>query len=294
MPDFTRQGIVRKEKIKGYFRQLAGREPTGEELEHWFRSPYASDHLQFVLRDSLPPRPPPDTTALWQWTRRPAGWPGGAGQHSPGSFFVFIPVRNRLDLLEQAAASLGPLRSSLVIVNQTRGALPASLGDVAEIVGSGSFTSMQNQMQRVALEVGVESFAFMHNDARIIGDAGRILAWATEERRQRPSTGIVFTNYDAFAIFYADCVRAVGPWDEDFAWYVSDYDYYYRVKIGGWVITTMPDGVAAVFHAVSQTLAADKQIRVEAEWGHRRAKALYIKKWGGYWQGERFRTPYGR
>jgi len=59
----------------------------------------------------------------------------------------------------------------------------------------------------------------MHNDAESLkAVAQKILDCA----RMRPHAGVVFTHYDAFAVFNIAAVRDVGPRDETFQWYFSD------------------------------------------------------------------------
>ena len=71
----------------------------------------------------------------------------------------------------------------------------------------------------------------MHNDAECHGGVAReVLDFA----RTQPRAGVVFTYYDAFAVFRTEALRDTGPWDETFRWYFSDIDYYRRLQLSGW------------------------------------------------------------
>jgi GT2 family glycosyltransferase len=127
----------------------------------------------------------------------------------------------------------------------------------------------------------------MHNDAESLkAVAQKILDCA----RMRPHAGVVFTHYDAFAVFNIAAVRDVGPRDETFQWYFSDNDYYRRMRLRSWEAFNF-DGQEVIHHG-SQTQKADPAVAAEvgAQW--RWHEADYRHKWGGAPGQELYPIPY--
>jgi predicted O-methyltransferase YrrM len=211
------------------------------------------------------------------------------------SYLAYIPYVNRPDLLERAVASVRALWDNLVVIDQSSDGLSREDHPWVDCIAgvfrcatpSMSFTQVMNWAQAEALERGVEHLVFMHNDAECSGDvASRVL----ESARSRPRAGVVFTNYDALAVFQVPALRDVGPWDETFRWYFADNDYYRRLLLHGWEQWNF--GGQEVAHRGSQTLRSDPAIatQVAAEW--RWHEDHYRHKWGGLPGQERFSIPY--
>jgi hypothetical protein len=222
------------------------------------------------------------------WSRHQAAAP-------TRDYLAYIPCVNRPDLLERAVRSVQDLWDTLLIVDQTVvGLRPEEHPWVDSIAGVFrvacpplSFTQMMNWAQAEARERGVDYMVFMHNDAECVGNvAVRVLEYA----RRHPEAGVVFTNYDAVAVFRVRAIQDVGPWDETFRWYFADVDYYHRMKLHGWQLHNF--GGQDVIHHASQTQQADPAIArdVGAHWKWHGDH--YRHKWGGAPGNERYLIPY--
>ena len=211
------------------------------------------------------------------------------------NYLVYIPYRNRPDLLNRAVQSIPDLWPALVVVDQSEGGLSLSehpwSAYIAGIYRAAapimSFTQAMNWAQTEAIERGATYLVFMHNDAECIDS---VALRALEFARDRPGAGVVFTHYDAFAVFNVAALRDVGPWDETFRWYFADNDYYHRMELRRWERANF--GGDKVLHSASQTIHADVAIAAEvaAEWEWH--EKHYLHKWGGPPGAERFSIPY--
>jgi hypothetical protein len=208
---------------------------------------------------------------------------------------TYIPYVNRPDLLDRAVASIPDLWESLVVIDQSSDGLTSRdhpwiekiSGVFRSPFGSMSFSQMMNWAQAEAFERRVGYLVFMHNDAECVaGEALRVLDCA----RTQQHAGVVFTNYDAFAVFSVAAIRDVGPWDETFRWYFSDNDYYRRMQLRGWAQCCV--GGEGVMHHGSQTLRSGSAMKSEVEEHWQWHEDHYRHKWGGSPGRELFSIPY--
>jgi SAM-dependent methyltransferase len=226
---------------------------------------------------------------------RRGGW-SIRNEHAHGEdYLAYIPYRNRPDLLNRAVQSVPDLWPALVVVDQSEGGLSLSehpwvshiAGVYRAVAPIMSFTQMMNWAQAEAIERDATHLVFMHNDAECIDS---VASRALEFARDHPRAGVVFTHYDAFAVFNVAALRDVGPWDETFRWYFADNDYYHRIELRGWECANF--GGDKVLHSASQTIHADVAIAAEVatewEWHEKH----YLHKWGGPPGAERFSIPY--
>jgi SAM-dependent methyltransferase len=233
----------------------------------------------------------------WHRKQRPArgDWSALRPCSSSIDHLTYIPYVNRPDLLDRAVASIPDIWDSLVVIDQSSDGLASrdhpwidKIGGVYRCPpGSMSFTQMMNWAQAEAFERGVKYLAFMHNDAECIeGEALKVLDCA----RARRNTGVVFTNYDAFAVFDVAAIRDIGPWDETFRWYFSDNDYYRRMLLLNWEHCNF--GGQGVIHHGSQTLRSGPGVKseVDAQWQWHADH--YQHKWGGFPGQEQYSIPY--
>jgi len=210
-------------------------------------------------------------------------------------YLTYIPYINRPELLDRAVASIPDLWASLVVIDQSLYGLSSRdhpwIDSIAGVfrspAGSMSFTQMMNWAQAEAFEHCIQYLVFMHNDAECLkGIAQKVLDCA----RTLLHAGVVFTHYDAFAVFNIAALRDVGPWDETFQWYFSDNDYYRRMRLRNWEAFNF-DGQEVIHHG-SQTQKADPAVAagVGAQW--RWHEAHYRHKWGGAPGQELYSIPY--
>lgn len=202
---------------------------------------------------------------------------------------------NRPDLLDRAVASIADIWESLVVIDQSSDGLTSrdhpwinEIGGVYRSPPGGmSFTQMMNWAQAEAIDRRVKYLVFMHNDAECIeGEALRVLDCARAHRH----TGVVFTHYDAFAVFNVAAIRDVGPWDETFRWYFSDNDYYRRMQLRDWEHCNF--GGQGVIHHGSQTMRSGPAMKSEVDAHWQWHGDHYQHKWGGPPGREQYSIPY--
>ncbi len=222
-------------------------------------------------------------------------WTTKRTQESRLDHFTYIPYVNRPDLLDRAVLSIPDLWPSLVVIDQSADGLNPQdhcwMNKIAGVFRSApssmSFSQMMNWAQAEAFDRQARHLIFMHNDTECLqGVPSRVLDCA----RANQQAGVVFTYYDAFAVFNMDAVREVGPWDETFNWYFSDNDYYRRVLLRDWKCHNF--GGEGVVHHGSQTHRSDPVIggQVSADW--RWHTDHYRHKWGGDPGAELYSIPY--
>jgi FkbM family methyltransferase len=158
------------------------------------------------------------------------------------------------------------------------------------------FTAVMNAMQADARARCEKRFFFLHADAEAAeGGIAMMLAEADRADAAGEKWGVIFSSYDALALFNADACRVAGPWDETFAWYVGECDYYHRLRWAGYRWLEVP--AACRVHHGSRTLAAmgedhRRAVADEQQWAVRH----YVHKWGCHWEegdGRRWAVPYG-
>jgi len=233
----------------------------------------------------------------WYRKRRPER--GCWSHYYPSSqsldHLTYIPYVNRPDLLDRAVASIQALWPSLVVIDQSADGLNSAdhpwiknIAGVFRAPGrSMTFTEMMNWAQAEACERGVDYLIFMHNDAECVGD----VSWEILDcARTHIAAGVIFTYYDAFAVFNVRAVRDIGPWDESFRWYFSDNDYYRRMKLRGWDYHNF--GGDRVIHHGSQTQRSDPAVSADVGAGWRWHEDHYRHKWGGPPNCEIYTIPY--
>ncbi len=152
-----------------------------------------------------------------------------------------------------------------------------------------SFTRVQNFAQNLAKFYKLKYLIFQHNDCYVKDD--RLIHDMINTSKDNPDVGVVFTYYDALALFNMSIINAVGCWDESFYWYESDIDFYQRILMDNYKQISI--GGDRIHHYISQTLqhlTADESNKVRHN--HNWAKKHYIHKWGGYKDNEKYRIPY--
>jgi Methyltransferase domain len=233
----------------------------------------------------------------WYRKRRPGRGRWSVYRVSPHALdhLTYIPYVNRPDLLDRAVASIRTLWPSLVVIDQSVDGLnPGDHPWISDIAGvfraprrSMTFTQMMNWAHAEACERCADYLVFMHNDAECVGDvASEILDCA----RVRTDAGVIFTYYDAFAIFNVAAIRDIGPWDETFRWYFSDNDYYRRMQLRNWDRYNF--GGEQIIHHGSQTQRSDPSLSAEVDAGWRWHEDHYRHKWGGLPGREVYTIPY--
>lgn len=199
---------------------------------------------------------------------------------------VFIPFKNRIDLLEKAIASV-PRRMTTepYVINNSGDNL--DLRCQVATPAPKTFSQTQNLMLDIAKGLRVPFYFFMHSDAEAEGDTIEQLYKMAMHESSKGKWGAIFTAYDALAAYSVEAMQAIGGWDERINWYGSDCDCYRRLRLAGY--PTIDSGLP-VKHTPSQTLNSDPEIRkaVAADsWVD-----YYVRKWGGPNEHEKYIVPF--
>jgi hypothetical protein len=212
---------------------------------------------------------------------------------------IFIPFRNRPDLLQNAVDSIPTSdRWSVVVINNSESALPEEMPlTVCEIKNHIplSFSKTQNLMTELArnwIYFGVASpfYCFMHSDACAGNYAvENLIEMAFNLTAKREKWGAIFTAYDAFAAFNTDAFLSIGGWDENLSWYASDCDVYYRLRLAGYSII---ESNLPVAHYPSQTLKSDPNVAAEVNREFAFRESYYRSKWGNSPGNEVYTIPF--
>jgi SAM-dependent methyltransferase len=235
--------------------------------------------------------------ANWRHRKeRPARGSWTVRRRTPSAdYLAYIPYVNRPDLLDAAVASIPDLWRSLIVIDQSEDPLKSSdhpwMEKIAGVFrsrpGDMIFSQMMNWAQAEAFNRGKKYLVFMHNDAECQAGLPReVLDYA----RIHPRSGVVFTHYDALAVFNMEAVRDTGPWDETFRWYFSDNDYYRRLRLRNWDCSDF--GGERVVHHGSQTHKSAPQISAEVQVHWQWHQDHYRHKWGGAPGEEKYSIPY--
>ena len=205
-----------------------------------------------------------------------------------GMIPLFIPYRNRPDLLDRALLSIPDVSAiEVIVINNSGATVDVDKGKVLTPGAPFTFSATQNLMLK--LSAGCPFYFFMHSDAQAgDGTISSLLEMACMETR---NWAVIFTNYDALAAFNTKAFEHIDGWDESFPWYASDQDCYRRLQLAGYELL---DSNLPVYHEPSQTLKADPQIKREVDSGFHERCRRYIEKWGGQAGSEIFDTPFNR
>lgn len=150
-----------------------------------------------------------------------------------------------------------------------------------------SHTQTHNYFQVAA--VGLDAFFVMHNDAECEPDTiDKLLEMLPTLPKK---WGVVFTNYDALAMYNPALLKHVGPWDwRGFGSYYSECDYYYRLKLAGFSIH---ESGLPVKHVGSHIINhVSKWIKFYTAQTFDDVGKFYVLKWGGHPGHEIFTTPF--
>lgn len=204
---------------------------------------------------------------------------------------VFIPFVNRPDLLIRAVDSV-PLdeRWQVEVINNSGTTLPDDIcaGECNPPVPLTASQSL-NWMQDLAHHFEAPFYFFMHNDAEAPEGAFDTLYKMAVERLN-DKWAVIFTFYDALAVFNTAAFDAVGPWDQNLPQYYTDNDMYRRLRIAGW--PTLESHIQTIHHG-SQTINSDPIRKLYNNISFPIYLRYYKEKWGGEPGSEKFSTPFG-
>lgn len=213
---------------------------------------------------------------------------------------LYIPYVNEgREVLRRCVLSLTPDAWRNVYVYDMSPAGDARWFDLPEwvtvlrLVPGMPFTSVQNWLQQQAIVGGDPWYAWMHADGVVVDGADRVLIdYARNTWGER--WGLLFTYYDTLTLFRTAAVVDVGPWDTALSQYVSDNDYYLRMRRYGWETRntdlhawTVPLGPHVLHDAPSTAKRSDPAYAIAVDFFNQRFNEWFRSKWGSeespYW-----------
>ncbi len=162
---------------------------------------------------------------------------------------------------------------------------------VFKTAGQPHFTQIQNFFQAAARDEGINNLVFMHSDivCKDLEFVPDVIRYSDAQFNSDPSIAGVFTWYDALCVFNLKALEKVGVWDETFAWYHSDVDYYDRVKLWGFRFDIL-DPQGRLHHDTSRSTHDDPKIAAmvaeQSDWAGKHMK----HKWNNF---QNNKVPYG-
>ena len=206
---------------------------------------------------------------------------------------VFIPYVNRPDLLKKAVDSV-PLSEHwrVEVINNSDESVNHKRAQ-GHLIPSHPLTFAESQnwmLHLVHVAWNFPFYLFMHSDAEAgEGTIQKLFDMASIVQNSGAKWGAIFTAYDALAAYSTEAMQAIGGWDENLPWYLSDCDVYRRLRIAGY--PTLESGLP-VEHTPSQTLNSDPEIARKVAEDTPKWRAYYHAKWGGDNEHERFSVPF--
>jgi hypothetical protein len=204
---------------------------------------------------------------------------------------LFIPYVNRLDLLEKAVNSVSVHGDEVVVINNSGGNVPCSIG-CSVMRPSVPLTASQtlNWMQYLAKLWDCPFYFFMHNDAEAHpGTFDKLLEMAWSKQNSGDNWAVIFTHYDTLAAYKTSAFDAIGPWDTNFSQYFTDNDMYRRLRLAGYELA---ESCLPVDHVGSQTIHSDPVRGLFNSITFPIHERYYVAKWGGRPNEEAYTVPF--
>lgn len=210
-------------------------------------------------------------------------------------FSIWIPVVNRLDLLDRSVDSARDVWSELTVIDNSLSGIGDRYPSPVTVFRPPvplSCPQAFNYMMEKTRSRGQNICVWMHSDAA--AHDGSCLALIDTARRfneQGRKWGVLFTAYDALSAINADMLDTVGRWDTFFWQYFCDSDYYHRVRVAGYECIDTGIGVD---HEPSRTINSDDALRFMNGITFPLYLQYFTCKWGGEPGRELFTIPFGR
>lgn len=215
-------------------------------------------------------------------------------------FHVYIPYVNRPDLLKCALDSVRELWGNLTVLDNSIDPDFWTEVNCCEVMHPPvplSFTQSQNWFFKDAKRRGCKFILWLHNDCQLPQGAAqqlidRVRSYYAEGRKW----GVAFTFYDIFSAVNLEMVDEVGGYDTNIFSYVSDQDFYHRVRLAGWETINTEIEVEAIKrgHLGSQTIKSDEKISLINGVTQTMAAYYFNEKWGGDPGHEQYSSPFNR
>lgn len=210
---------------------------------------------------------------------------------------LFIPYVNRFDLLEKAARSAVCEGVEINIINNSNGASIGIPGvDFIQRRPPVPLTFSQTQNWMLSIASGDadydEFYLFMHSDAEAgEGTVGKLVEMARKATDGGRKWSVIFTHYDALAVFNTQAFLEISGWDTLFPWYYSDNIAYYKLRLAGYELL---ESNLPVQHTPSQTINSDPELKFRNSVTFPLFEYMYAQMWGGPPGRETFKTAFNR
>lgn len=212
---------------------------------------------------------------------------------------LFIPYVNREDLLSQAWDSVEKDFDVIVIDNSPRQDLEAVatrnyqayIPDIPL-----NFVCTQNLMLKLANQMELQYYGFMHNDGKAIGDTPKkLIEYANDLIMRNERWGLLYTFYDVLAIFNTKAFNAINGWSMYFNQYFADSDTYRRLRLAGY--PTLDTGLPCDHYNgtdASATIQNDPKRAFHNMVVSGMYARIYELRWGGPNEKEVYTTPFNK
>lgn len=209
-------------------------------------------------------------------------------------YLAFIPVVNRPDLLQNVLRiAKTALEEIKLIDNSKDGWVSREYPTMAmKPPVPLTFTQTMNWEFSETLKRSKKFCVHMHNDAVIPpGAIQELLAYARRVDAYDKRWGVLWTLYDVLCVYNPIAADDIGGFDTNFSAYYSDNDFYHRLRKRNW--ETINTGIK-VGHVGSQTINSDPELGRAVSFSMDFYKSMFVAKWGGEPDHEKFDRPYDR
>lgn len=219
---------------------------------------------------------------------------------------LYIPVMNRLDLLEGALETIGAHFSEVWIIDNTAEELQEAVCKFEEEDKTGRvvvwrpsiqyrFVDTMNLMQALSKRHRLTEYYWCHNDARDNTPGGehtlKFIEFVHALVQSTDLWSVAFTHYDILSAVNMEAVQAVGPWDNVLSQYYADNDWYRRCRLAGY--PTVDSGLHIEhMNDASNTMKADPYYAFTSLLTNGMYAWYYMQKWGAPPPNETFTIPF--
>ena len=212
---------------------------------------------------------------------------------------LFIPYVNREDLLSQAWDSVNQDFNVCVIDNSPRQDLDKVATRDYQVYTPDiplNFVYTQNLMLKLANQMQVPYYGFMHNDGKAIGDTPKkLIEYADNMIMMDEKFSVLFTYYDVLAIFNTDAFNVINGWSVYFNQYYADSDTYRRLRLAGY--PTIDTGLPCEHYNktdASATIQNDPKRAFHNAVVSGMFAGIYELRWGGPNEHEKYLSPFNK
>lgn len=216
-------------------------------------------------------------------------------------YTLFMPYACGYEDLCIALRSITPLLPNTVVLDNTPNGnlqLPDDIARCGVNIWRGvdnwpmNFVETMNYIRADAVLSSDDAILFMHSDGYAgPGMAEEFLQHVKSHVAGGKPWGALFTLYDVLCAFNPYALDITGKWDRAFTQYVSDCDYYHRLRHWGFPTIETHIGIEHRNNA-STTIRHDPYYRFRSDHFQPSFQSYYREKWGGAPGEERSLIPF--